>query len=211
MIYNIKNNTCGVYLIRNKLTGKSYVGSSTNVSHRFSNHLNRDARRYYWREFYQDVLTFGKINFECILLEECDKEKLLEREQYYYDLIKPEYNVVRPNECNFKNKTIKILSKNSDRYKKAIEKRKIDYNNEYYKKLFSNIQNKRKKPVNMYLDGILIKEFESLSACANYITIHTNFKGKNKVSKIKAVCDEQRPTAYGYEFKYKCNDYSERK
>ena len=210
MIYGVKRNTCGVYQIKNKVNGKSYVGASTNVSSRFSNHLNRDARKYYWRDFYKDILSYGKINFECILLEECKKEDLLEKEQYYYDLIKPEYNIVRPCEKMFNNETVRELGKTSDNNKLAIIKRKQLYNNTYYKKLFSDIQNKRKKPVQMEFGNIVLN-FESLSECARYVDDITSFKGKNKVSKIKAVCDGERPRAYGFKFKYKCNDYSERK
>ena len=35
-----------------------------------------------------------------------------------------------------------------------------------------------------------------------YITENTNYKGKNKTSKIKAVCDGERTSAYGYQWEY---------
>lgn len=203
MKYNIKPNTCGIYQIRNKINNKSYIGSSVNISSRCSNHMNRDARKYYWRDFYKDVIYYGQCNFEFIVLEECDKDKLIEREQYYYDLIKPEYNFSKPIENPFLLKEINDLAHSTERYYKSIERRKRNYNTLYYKKLFSSIQNKRKKPVNMYKDGKLINTFESMSEAARYIELNTNFKGKNKVAKIKSVCDGERKTAYGYIFEYK--------
>ena len=211
MIYGVKTNTCGVYQIRNKINNKSYVGSSKNVSARFRNHLNRDAKKYYWRDFYKDVLKYGKINFECILLEECSESELIEREQYYYDKIKPEYNIVRPCYEILKNKMVRHLALNSDKNKIAIDRRKDLYKTDYYRNLFSTIQNKRKKPVIMLKNNTVVMEFESLSDAGRYIDSLNKYKGKNKISKIKAVCDGKRKTAYGYLFKYKCNDYSERK
>ena len=203
MKYNLKQNICGVYQIRNKINNKSYIGSSVNISGRFSNHMNRDARKYYWRDFYKDIMYYGQCNFEFIVLEECDKEKLIEREQYYYDLIKPEYNFTRPVKSPLLLKEINDLAHSSERYYKSIENRRRNYNTLYYKKLFSSIQNKRKKPVDIYKDDNFIISCESLSEAARYIENNTDFKGKNKVSKIKAVCDGERQTAYGYIFKYK--------
>lgn len=203
MKYNLKPNTCGVYQIRNKINGKSYIGSSVNIAGRFSNHMNRDARKYYWRDFYKDVLYYGKCNFEFVVLEECDKDKLIEREQYYYDLIKPEYNFTRPIENPFKSKEINKLAHSTERYYESIKTRKERYNTSYYKNLFSTIQNKRKKAVNIYKNGNFVISFDSMSDAARYIESNTDYKGKNKVSKIKSVCDGERPTAYGYVFKYK--------
>ena len=203
MKYNLKQNICGIYQIRNKINNKSYIGSSVNISGRFSNHMNRDARKYYWRDFYKDIMYYGQCNFEFIVLEECDKEKLIEREQYYYDLIKPEYNFTRPVKSPLLLKEINDLAHSSERYYKSIENRRRNYNTLYYKKLFSSIQNKRKKPVDIYKDDNFIISCESLSEAARYIENNTDFKGKNKVSKIKAVCDGERQTAYGYIFKYK--------
>ena len=53
----------------------------------------------------------------------------------------------------------------------------------------------------MYNDNISLT-FESMSDCAKWITNNTTFSDKNKVSKIKAVCDGERPSAYDYKFEY---------
>ena len=39
MSYDIKNNTSGVYLIRNKLNGKNYIGSSKDIRKRINQHF----------------------------------------------------------------------------------------------------------------------------------------------------------------------------
>lgn len=203
-IYDVgEGRITGVYQIKNKINGKSYVGSSINIRSRFSNHMNRDSRRYYWRDFYKDVVKYGRNNFEFIILEECNKEDLLTREKYWYDKIKPEYNFDIPTEQPFKLNSVKKLAKETDRYKQSIINRKTLYNTEKYKNLFSQIQNKRKRKVDMYKNNVLICSFDSLSDAARYIDNNTDYKGKNKVSKIKEVCDNKRSNAYSYVFKYK--------
>ena len=40
------------------------------------------------------LLKYGFSNFTLEILEYCNEENILEREQYYMDLLKPEYNIV---------------------------------------------------------------------------------------------------------------------
>ena len=40
-------------------------------------------------------MKYGYFNFNLEILEYCNKELLLEREQYYLDLYKPEYNICK--------------------------------------------------------------------------------------------------------------------
>ena len=44
---------------------------------------------------YNALLKEGYSGFRLDILEYCDKEKVIEREQYYIDLMKPEYNILR--------------------------------------------------------------------------------------------------------------------
>lgn len=214
MRYGIKRNTCGVYLIENRFTKEKYVGASVNVSGRLSSHFGRDAKKYIWRKFYQDILKLGREGFTWKLLEVCEKENLLEREQFWYDKLKPEYNFDRPVKFPSESKKISNLTHSTERYKKSIEVRKEKYNTKEYKELFRGIQQKRFCPVDVFTKtGEKIKSFENYSDCAKWLNENTTFKGKNKVSKIREVCDGTRPSAFGYVFRHSktCNDYSERK
>lgn len=86
----------GVYTITNMRNGKLYVGSSSrNVFERFGKHrrlllLNKHTNSYLQR-------AWNKYNkcFKFELLEVCSKEKCIEREQYYIDLLNPEYNLAK--------------------------------------------------------------------------------------------------------------------
>src|SRR5882672_2069036 len=88
----------GVYQAINEVNGKSYVGSSINVDNRWSAH-RRDAKdpNYPTRSiFYAAIQKYGIENFTFLVLEECETTKaaLLEREQFYIDLLEPEYNIL---------------------------------------------------------------------------------------------------------------------
>ena len=134
------NTKCGVYKITNIINQKYYIGSSVNIFGRFSNHMNRDARRYPNHKFYKDVLKYGHLNFKLEILELCSRDVLIEREQYYYDLYSPEYNLVRPSECNFYNPLVRQTAIARSRDNDVIVKRKTLYKNEHYRNLFKSIQ-----------------------------------------------------------------------
>lgn len=198
MQYGVKEGVSGVYMIQNKKNNKKYIGSSVNILGRFSNHMNRDSRLYD-SDFYRDVRAFDFTDFKFIVLEECDREELIAKEQLYYDLLKPEYNQYRPAECMFIHKGIRdkaIKNANTD---EKIKQRKQKYNTGTYLKLFREMHVDKMKPVVINELGL---KFISLRACARWLDNHTNYRAKNKASKIKAVCDGERKSAYGFTYKY---------
>ena len=200
----VKWKTCGVYKITNLITNEFYVGSSYDVRARYSCHMGRDARKYskLGHRFYVDIIKYGKENFKLELLEECKREDKIEREQYWYDKLKPTYNKVRPEYNNFKYKWIQEKATTNSNTEEHVQKRKELYNTDEYKEYFRNVHVSQMKSVIMIKDGIEIKTFKSLQEAGRYISETTEYKGKNKTSKIKAVCDGERPSAYGYEWRY---------
>ena len=44
---------------------------------------------------YKSLLAYGYENFTLEILEYCDPAFILEREQYYLDTLKPEYNILK--------------------------------------------------------------------------------------------------------------------
>jgi predicted GIY-YIG superfamily endonuclease len=84
----------GIYLWTNKVNGKSYIGSSVD--------LTRRLRQYYGKKIltckyisliYQALSKHGHDKFSLGIIEYCEAEDLIKREQYYLDLLKPEYNI----------------------------------------------------------------------------------------------------------------------
>jgi group I intron endonuclease len=85
----------GIYRWTNKLSGKSYVGSSINLSKRFNQYFSPKllSNRRYISLIYQALLKYKFENFRLEILEYCDKESVICREQFYLDLLKPKYNI----------------------------------------------------------------------------------------------------------------------
>lgn len=92
----MKNDKCGVYQILCLVSGKSYVGSSIRIYQRWYQHRrclrigdHRSPR------LQRAWLKHGEENFYFSILEECDRNVLFEREQYWIDLRKRDYNSMR--------------------------------------------------------------------------------------------------------------------
>jgi len=93
---NRKNS--GIYLppLRiNNLNKNTYVGSAINLSKRLGNYYNKVDLTRNPRPITQALLKHGYSNFTLEILEYCPKASLLEREQFYLDLLKPEYNILK--------------------------------------------------------------------------------------------------------------------
>lgn len=86
----------GIYRWINKETGKSYVGSSANLSKRFNQYYNYNHIADTKRNMRIDraLLKYGYSKFKLEILEYCEISNLIEREQYYLDILKPEYNIL---------------------------------------------------------------------------------------------------------------------
>jgi group I intron endonuclease len=94
----IKENTgkSGIYMLTNKLTGDIYVGQSSDISNRFKNYFNLSyLKSKNGFRISRALIKYGYSNFSLIILEYCNKSDLLEREQYYFDKLEPQYNILK--------------------------------------------------------------------------------------------------------------------
>lgn len=85
----------GIYKIVNKLDGKYYIGSSSNIKSRWSKHKTHLKNNYHWNQHLQNAYNKYKLeNFEFIIVEQCSIDNLLIIEQKYLDICKsnPETN-----------------------------------------------------------------------------------------------------------------------
>ncbi len=105
----LKNNVAGIYQLVNLTNEKSYIGSSVNLKRRIKEYLNP---LYIHRNLKKGnsiimnaILKYGYTNIVIRILEtitfeanqsKSDRKSIIfwvAREQYYLDLIKPEYNI----------------------------------------------------------------------------------------------------------------------
>nr|QCW06955.1 hypothetical protein [Drechslerella brochopaga] len=89
----------GVYHWVNLENGKSYIGSSVNLGRRLQHYYSMGFLLLQVKKnksmIYRALLKYGYSKFNLKILEYCEPDKCLEREQYYIDLIKPEYNILK--------------------------------------------------------------------------------------------------------------------
>jgi len=87
----------GIYQWKNNVNKKSYVGSSVNLGQRFSCYYNYKfiSNPRFKMLIYKAILKYDYSNFTLEILEYCEPEKCIEREQYYIDLLQPEYNFLK--------------------------------------------------------------------------------------------------------------------
>jgi group I intron endonuclease len=85
----------GIYRWINTLNGKTYIGSSVNISRRLKDYYSLSYLEKSEMAICLALLKYGYSNFSFEILEYCDKSVLIEREQYYFNLFEPQYNILK--------------------------------------------------------------------------------------------------------------------
>lgn len=99
IIYNENRGKSGIYRLNNLIRGMSYVGSAINLTRRLRTYyslgsLNKELLKGN-SKIYNGLLKYGYNNFSLDILEYCEPNVLIEREQHYLDLLKPKYNILK--------------------------------------------------------------------------------------------------------------------
>lgn len=85
----------GIYCIINIESGKRYIGSSLNIYQRLLSHRsNLRGNKHENRKLQSAWNRHKEELFDYYILEFCDKENLINREQFYIDTLNPEYNLI---------------------------------------------------------------------------------------------------------------------
>lgn len=87
----------GVYKILNKINNKCYIGSSSNILFRWSVHkYHLNYQKHINKKLQRAWNKYGKNAFIFTIVELCGttKKELEDREQYYLDSLKPDYNIL---------------------------------------------------------------------------------------------------------------------
>lgn len=127
----------GIYIITNLITGKTYIGQSIDIQRRFHEHrcISHESNRH----LKYALAKYGKENFKYEVLEECKEDELDERERYYIEKLKPEYNITTGGQDS--------LRRFPDEIKKKIsEKSKEQWKNMSYEAKEARIKNNLKGP-----------------------------------------------------------------
>lgn len=85
----------GIYRWINKVNGNTYIGSAVNLEKRIRSYFNIKELSRNPRPIKDALLKYGHKNFTLEILEYCDKTAVIHREQFYLDLLIPEYNILK--------------------------------------------------------------------------------------------------------------------
>lgn len=84
----------GIYCIINIENSKKYIGSSKNIRQRLWSHRAELRHNKHENAHLQSAWNkYGEQLFDYYVMEQCGENELLEREQWYIDTVKPEYNM----------------------------------------------------------------------------------------------------------------------
>ena len=114
----------GIYMISSNFKYKIYIGRSVDLGYRFRDYLsenylkkNNCVRIKNKSIIYSALLKGGYNNFEIYILEYCDKNSIVIKEQHYIDLLKPEFNILKKagpslrSKNSYCKKAIKVVDK----------------------------------------------------------------------------------------------------
>lgn len=116
---------CYVYIITNSINNKQYIGKTTKtIEERFASH--RHDSKFSKTVLYKAFKKYGIDNFIISVIEECDSDKLNEREIYWIQ----KYNSIVPNGYNLTIGGTGGDTSMSENFKESVIRRKRDgYNN----------------------------------------------------------------------------------
>ncbi len=84
----------GIYLILSKATDRQYVGSSIDLRRRKKEHFDALSKGAHYNSYMQGHANkYGVEDLKIVVVELVSKSMLLNREQYYIDLLDPAFNL----------------------------------------------------------------------------------------------------------------------
>ena len=147
---DLDDDICCIYLLSNG--SLKYIGSTKDLKRRIGKHIsdcyNSNIPKYN-SKVYQQIRTNGGWNdFNFTIVEYIDNpETLIEREQYYYDVLRPELNSQRPVGLThteyYQNNKEKIAERNADYYQSNKEKHAEYYQSNKNKIIERQVEYKR--------------------------------------------------------------------
>lgn len=205
----------GIYLIKNLINNKVYIGKSINIYERIKQHINRlnkkslDENRYLINSWFK----YGRDNFQYIVLEYLNKdEDLLKEKELYWINYHDSTNKLKgynlrmdtSTNCIVSEETRKLQSKNRiQRYidNPQLREKVSKQSKEFWKDNPDKLKEMSKK-VSKLITKYKIYQYDKHTkelikvwdTVMDILENNPNYKKHN----IYAVCSGEKPTMYGY-------------
>ena len=120
----------GIYQIQSRIKpSRIYIGSAVNITKRWAQHLERLRKRiHHSRKLQRHYNKYGESDLMFSMVLTCDREHLIEHEQYFLDTLKPYFNT-SPNAYS------QLGLKHSEATKKKISEATKEGMKRYFAKL----------------------------------------------------------------------------
>jgi group I intron endonuclease len=142
--FNNKSKGGLIYKIKNLINEDFYIGSTQNLNKRYYTHLNHiRTNKNTCVKLIRAVNKYGEENFSFEIIEKCNVEDLLNREQYYLDFLNPKYNISKKAGSN-----LGIKRTEETKLKKSISQKENWSKEEYRKNHLENLSKNWKKGSN---------------------------------------------------------------
>lgn len=179
----------GIYCIRNTINNKMYVGESIDIYRRWHEHIQDLRDGIHTNTHLQRSWNkYGEENFEFNILEECEEDKLFEREKYWieaYDAFHNGYNQTEGGEGCFGYKHTK------ETIEKIKKIKTIQFQDIKNRENLSKVHEFESLPIyQIDFDGNIIKQWSSANWAAKIL-------GYSQTRIYEALNHENRKKTYG--------------
>jgi hypothetical protein len=189
-------NKSGIYKWKNIINDKQYIGSAVDLSDRLTFYFSAKALENYLKNYksyiYSALLKHGYSNFSLTILEYCEPEKCIERENYYLCSLPHEYNILPKAGSS-------LGHKHSDKTKKIMSDVKKGENNPNYGKKVEGSGKPSQAIEVIDIKNNITTSYDSMREAARALNIH------NSVINMYFLNNQTKPYKGQYTFQKKVN------
>lgn len=184
----------GIYVIKNLINGKVYIGQTKSVYNRLISHKNALLNNKHENQHLQRSFNKNGIkNFKFNVIEYCEISKLTEKEKFYISKQKECYNIREASDSVIHPKRQPIADETRLKLSN-VKKGKIPSN-------LYDIQQKNRRKIAYYINDELIKIFNSCKDAAEYFGLLPN-SFHNYIGKIIGIKKESKYFLKNTKFEY---------
>ena len=200
--------SCGIYKIENQVNQKVYIGQSTNIATRWRRHRSEANNLNNSYPLYRAMRKYGLENFSFEIIEECSREDLDSRERYWIKKFDSYYNGYNSTlgghskrgyslSESFKEKCRNRRHTQETKQRMSISAKGRKPSTDTLLKMRESAKgnSRRNKAVLLFINGVPMKEFNSVKEAALYNNIST--------SQMSRLCSGKRNSTTDQIWRYK--------